>query len=64
MVWQRFVSWVSIGIILYIQARRLIVVGCSAYVAHVTSETLIVESVPVVCKFPDVFLVDFPGLPP
>lgn len=60
------VSHILIGIILYIQAHRLISTGCSnylAYVHEVTVETSIVESVPILCEFADVFLIDLLRLP-
>lgn len=55
-----------IGIISYIQAHRLISTGCSTYLGHVhdvTVETSIVESVLIVCEFPDVFSIDLSRLP-
>lgn len=66
LIWQGSMSHVPMGIISYIQAKRLIAVGCSAYLAHVRNviaETPTVEFVLVVCAFPNVFPVDLPRLP-
>lgn len=66
-VWRGSVSWAPMGIISYIQAQRLISIGCSAYFSHlskVIDETFVVESLPFVCVFPDVIPVDLPRLPP
>lgn len=54
------------GNISYIQARRLILSGCSPYLAnmdHVIAETPIVEFVMIVCEFPNIFPIDFSRLP-
>lgn len=59
-------SHIPMGIISYIQAKRLIAIGCLAYLAHVRNviaETHTVEFVLVVCEFPNVFPVDLPRLP-
>ena len=66
-VWQGSVSHASMGIISYIQARRLLSRGCEsflAYIRDVSVESSPLDSVPVVRKFADVFLTDLPGLPP
>ena len=45
------------------EAKRLLHKGCEAYLAHVidkSSTGVTIESVPVVCEYPD----DLPGLPP
>ena len=49
-----------------LEAKRLLHKGCEAYLAHVidkSSTRVTIESVPVVCEFPDVFPDDLPGLP-
>lgn len=64
---QGSVSRVPMGIILYIEAQRLRYVRCLPYLAYnhdVIDEAPLVESVLVVCEFPDVFPADLPGLPP
>ena len=41
--------------------------GCEAYIAYVLNTDITgskLESVPVVCEFPDVFPEELPGLPP
>lgn len=65
MIWQGSVSQVPMGIMLYIQNKLLIFEGYSTYLSHVrdmTVETPTIEKVPMVCEFPNVFLVDLPGL--
>ncbi|KAL8133741.1 hypothetical protein AgCh_008979 [Apium graveolens] len=50
-----------------IQARRLLRQGCEAYLAHVVDtkkETPILDEIPIVREFPDVFLQELPELPP
>ena len=49
------------------QARRLLRQGCEAYLAHVVDtkkETPILDEIPIVREFPDVFPEELPGLPP
>ncbi|KAK4382892.1 Transposon Tf2-12 polyprotein [Sesamum angolense] len=58
---------VPVCVISAIEARRLMLEGCEAYLAHVidaekVSPTL--EEIPVVRDFPEVFPDDLPGLPP
>ncbi|KAA3469727.1 DNA/RNA polymerases superfamily protein [Gossypium australe] len=48
-------------------AQRYVRKGCDAYLAYVLDTELSemkIESVPVVCEYPDVFLEELPGLPP
>ena len=50
-----------------LETKRLLQKGCEAYLAHVldkSSPEMIIESVPIVCEFSDVFPDDLPGLPP
>ncbi|KAL8147994.1 hypothetical protein AgCh_005357 [Apium graveolens] len=50
-----------------IQARRLLRQGCEAYLAHVVDtkkETSILDDIPIVREFPDIFPEELPGLPP
>ena len=50
-----------------LEAKRLLHKGCEAYLAYVldkSSPEMTIESVPIVCEFPDVFSDDLPGLPP
>ncbi|KAL8108743.1 hypothetical protein AgCh_025003 [Apium graveolens] len=47
--------------------RRLLRQGCEAYLAHVVDtkkETSILDDIPIVREFPDVFPEELPGLPP
>lgn len=63
--WKGFVSWVPIGIISYIEAQRLISIGCLAYLSHVwdvTIEATTMELVPIVCEFFDMFPMNLLGL--
>ncbi|KAL8121369.1 hypothetical protein AgCh_018198 [Apium graveolens] len=49
------------------QAKKLLHQNCEAYLAHVidtSKEVPVLEAIPVVNEFPDVFLDDLPGLPP
>jgi hypothetical protein len=54
--------------ILVIQARKLIVRGDQVFLAFVVAPTMQakknLEDIPVVCKYLDVFLTDYSGLPP
>lgn len=66
-MWQEAVSHKSKGIILYVYARRLISKGYESSLAyicdtHVESSTL--DSIPVVYKFPEVFLDNMPAIAP
>ncbi|XP_070017991.1 uncharacterized protein [Nicotiana sylvestris] len=48
------------------KARHMVEKGCSTYLAYVqdtTTETLMIDSVPVVREFSDVFPYDLPGMP-
>ncbi|XP_069148227.1 uncharacterized protein [Solanum lycopersicum] len=48
-------------------ARQLVQRGCLAYLSHIRDtsiETPMLESIPVVSEFSEVFLTDLPGLPP
>ncbi|XP_070008246.1 uncharacterized protein [Nicotiana sylvestris] len=52
---------------LFLKAQRMVEKGCLAYpnfVRDVSTDTLTIESVPVVSEFPDVFPADLPGMPP
>ncbi|KAL8108994.1 hypothetical protein AgCh_025188 [Apium graveolens] len=49
------------------QARRLLRQGCEAYLAHMVDtkkETPILDEIPIVREFPDIFPEELPGLPP
>ncbi|XP_070015985.1 uncharacterized protein [Nicotiana sylvestris] len=53
--------------IFYLKAQRMIGKGCLAYLAHIInpeSEPPVLQSVPIVREFPEVFPDDLPGLPP
>ncbi|GKV06281.1 hypothetical protein SLEP1_g18179 [Rubroshorea leprosula] len=50
-----------------LQAQKYLINGCQGFLVSVTdvsSVTLRLEDIPVVCEFPDVFSEDLPGLPP
>ena len=50
-----------------LEAKRLLHKGCEAYLAYVitnSSSEVTLDNMPVVCKFPNVFSEDLPGLPP
>ena len=49
------------------QAKRLLRQGCEAYLAHVVDtkkEIPILDEIPIVREFPDIFPEELPGLPP
>ena len=51
----------------FLKARQLVQRGCLAYLAHIRDtsiETPMLESIPVVSEFSEVFPTDLPGLPP
>ena len=51
----------------FLKARQLVQRGCLAFLGHIRDtnvETPMLESIPVVSEFSEVFLLDFPGLPP
>lgn len=50
----------------YLKAKRMMSKGCLAYLAHIVDielEALILQYVPIVKEFPEVFPDDLPGLP-
>ncbi|XP_012477541.2 uncharacterized protein LOC105793161 [Gossypium raimondii] len=54
-------------VILHMSAQKYLTKGCEAYLAYLLNTEMIeskLESVPVVCEFPNVFPEEFPGLPP
>ncbi|XP_070040754.1 uncharacterized protein [Nicotiana tomentosiformis] len=54
-------------IVSYVKARRMVEKGCLAYLAYIrdpSEEHPYMDSVPVVCEFPDIFPIDLPGMPP
>ncbi|KAL0402356.1 UNVERIFIED_CONTAM: hypothetical protein Slati_4265500 [Sesamum latifolium] len=58
---------VPICVISAVEARRLMLEGCEAYLAHVIDTKKVnptLEEIPVVRDFPEVFPDDLPGLPP
>ncbi|XP_069144625.1 uncharacterized protein [Solanum lycopersicum] len=65
--WRGSLSHPSKGVISFLKARQLVQRGCLAYLAHIRDtsiETPMLESIPVVSEFSEVFPIDFPGLPP
>ncbi|XP_070020566.1 uncharacterized protein [Nicotiana sylvestris] len=57
----------SSRVISFLKARHLVEKGCLAYLAyvwHTTVESAMIDSVPVVREFADMFLSDLPGMPP
>ncbi|CAN4125028.1 unnamed protein product [Withania somnifera] len=66
-VWRGSISRALSGFISFLRARRLVEMGCVAYLAHVHDlrvDTPTLESVPIMSEFLDVFPTDLPGLPP
>ncbi|KAL2252777.1 UNVERIFIED_CONTAM: Transposon Tf2-12 polyprotein [Sesamum indicum] len=58
---------VPVCVISAMEARRLMLEGCEAYLAHVVDTEKVnptLEEIPVVRDFPEVFPDDLPGLPP
>ncbi|KAL0428215.1 UNVERIFIED_CONTAM: Transposon Ty3-G Gag-Pol polyprotein [Sesamum latifolium] len=58
---------VPVCVILAMEARRLMLEGCEAYLAYVINAEKVnptLEEIPVVRDFSEVFLDDLPGLPP
>ncbi|KAL0391446.1 UNVERIFIED_CONTAM: hypothetical protein Slati_4529700 [Sesamum latifolium] len=58
---------VPVCVISAIEARRLMLEGCETYLTHVIDTEKVnpmLEEIPVVRDFPEVFLDDLPGLPP
>ncbi|WMV14143.1 hypothetical protein MTR67_007528, partial [Solanum verrucosum] len=54
-------------VISFVRARKLVGLGCLAYLAHirdVKAETPSIESFTVVSEFKEVFPIDFPSMPP
>ncbi|XP_070035242.1 uncharacterized protein [Nicotiana tomentosiformis] len=65
--WRGTPSHSTIRFISYVQARRMVEKGCLAYLAYIpdySAEVPSIDSVPVVCEFPEVFPADLPGMPP
>ncbi|XP_070036485.1 uncharacterized protein [Nicotiana tomentosiformis] len=63
--WSGFIYYVPSRVILYLTARRMVEKGCLSYLAFVrdvSAEVLAIDSVPVVCDFPDVLPADLPGM--
>ncbi|TKW69965.1 MAG: hypothetical protein DI543_29540, partial [Bradyrhizobium icense] len=58
---------VNSGIISLMKARKCLTKGCTSYLAFVIDakkEKKVMQSIPVVCEYPEVFPEDLPGLPP
>ena len=65
--WRGTLSRPSKGVISILKAPQLVQRGCLAYLAHIRDtsiETPMLESIPVVSEFSEVFPTDLPGLPP
>ncbi|XP_070049556.1 uncharacterized protein [Nicotiana tomentosiformis] len=65
--WMGSSASTSSQVISLLKARHMVEKGCLAYLACVrdtTAETPVIDSVPVVREFSDVFPYDLPGLPP
>ncbi|XP_070049563.1 uncharacterized protein [Nicotiana tomentosiformis] len=62
--WRGTLEYTSRRVISFLKAQRMVEKGCDAYLAYVRDvsiDTPIVEPVPVVRDFPDVFPADLPG---
>ena len=58
---------VNSGIISLMKVRKCLTKGCTSYLAFVIDakkEKKVMQSIPVVCDYPEVFPEDLPGLPP
>ncbi|XP_076948377.1 uncharacterized protein LOC143620600 [Bidens hawaiensis] len=67
LVYQGIVPHNSLRIISALKARKLISHGCDGLLASIKDTFVIqkdIDSHPVVCKYPDVFPEELPGLPP
>ncbi|XP_070039880.1 uncharacterized protein [Nicotiana tomentosiformis] len=65
--WRGTLDYVPSRVVSFLKAQQMVRKGCEAYLAfvrYVSVDTLAVESVPVMRDYPDVFPVDFPGMPP
>ncbi|XP_019251419.1 PREDICTED: secoisolariciresinol dehydrogenase-like [Nicotiana attenuata] len=65
--WRGTLDYFLSGVISFLKAQRMVEKGCDAYLAYVRDvnvDTLIVESVPVVRDYPDVFPTDLPSMSP
>ncbi|XP_070003157.1 uncharacterized protein [Nicotiana sylvestris] len=54
-------------VISYMKGRHMVEKGCLDYLAYVCDSSVEVpsmDSVPVVCEFPEIFLTNLPGMPP
>ncbi|WMV14155.1 hypothetical protein MTR67_007540 [Solanum verrucosum] len=65
--WEAVYKTKPAKVISFVRARKLVGIGCLAYLAHirdVKAETPSIESFTVVSEFKEVFPTDFPSMPP
>ena len=65
--WRGSVSHPTKSVMSFLKSRQLIQRGCLAHLAHIRDTSVVtpmLESIPVVSEFSEVFLTDLPGLPP
>ncbi|XP_070034880.1 uncharacterized protein [Nicotiana tomentosiformis] len=65
--WRGTLDYIPSRVVSFPKAQWMVEKGCEAYLAFmrdVSFDTPIIESVPVVRDYPDVFLADLPGMPP
>ncbi|XP_070056688.1 uncharacterized protein [Nicotiana tomentosiformis] len=65
--WSGTLEYNPSRVISFLKAQQMVEKGCDAYLAYVRDvsfDTPIVESVPIVRDFPDMFPTDFPGILP
>ncbi|XP_070029898.1 uncharacterized protein [Nicotiana sylvestris] len=65
--WKGSTVDISSRVISFLKARHMVEKGCLAYLTYVwdaTTESLRIDSIPVVREFVDVFPSDLPGMPP
>ncbi|XP_070004489.1 uncharacterized protein [Nicotiana sylvestris] len=65
--WKGSIVDTSSRVISFLKARHMVEKGCLAYLAYVrdtTAESSMIDSVPVVREFADVFPFDLPRMPP
>ena len=66
LVWEGDYTSTSVRIISFLHAKRMVIKGCLAFLAHLRDDTQVpsIESVSIVREFLDVFSVDLTGMPP
>lgn len=66
-IWQGAVNREPMGIISYVCSRRLTLIGYESYLEYICdtrAESSLLNFVPIVCEFPDVFSTDLSSISP